>query len=374
MKRLIWLFIIVPILCSFFLSAPAQANSNIAISGSFYRYHFKLLPGESLKTPDVFVVVFNQDVKTIRVRLTPQIPSGVVMSLSQTEFDIPGKGEKRVEVGLIVDEHAVPGEHIISITADIQPTADSEGIAIVGSAQQQTKLTILGEAGEVKIATVGLHDEPLPAEIRLYQKTDGQLVPAGYSKVGSLQTRLAPGNYFVQAFYQETEVAKQEFTLAANEKKEIVLKAQLVFIQTFAVAPNYYEKNQEIAFAKISYAVKTFQPLKEAKAILNVSFKGVNEKTEIISLPAVDAGVFDGTYKYMPSQGWENGSYVFLMQVYSEGQLRAQSSEQVLEVKMPGPGNWLVVGLVIGAIVVLVLIIFFFFKRRKNKNKKEASR
>ena len=180
MKRLIWLFLIT-ILCTVFWSVPVQAGSNIAISGSFYRYHFKMLPGESLITPDVYIVVFNQDVEAIRVKLIPQIPPGVTIRLSQTEFEIPAKGEKRIEAGLIVDKQAVPGEYIISITADIQAAA-SEGIAIVGSAQQQAKLTILGEAGEVKITTLGLHDEVLPAEIRLYQKADGQLVPAGYSQ------------------------------------------------------------------------------------------------------------------------------------------------------------------------------------------------
>lgn len=291
------------------------------------------------------------------------------MELSQTEFDIPGKGEKNVEVGLIVDEHAVPGEHVISITAGIQSTV-SEGIAIVGSAQQQAKLTILGEAGEVKITTVGLHDELLPAEIRLYQKADGQLVPAGYSKIGTLETRLAPGDYFAQAFYQDVEVAKQDFILAANEKKEIILEAQLVFIQTFAVLPNC-KQDGEITFVKIPYAIKSLQELTNVKVILTAVFAGKTEEIEMISLPSLDEGVFDNTFQYVPANGWENGNYSFQMQVYSEEQLRVQSSEQLLEVKMPGPANLLVVGLIIGAIVVLVLIIIFI---RRKKNKKEGSR
>lgn len=367
MKRLIWLFLIA-ILCTLFLSVPAQANSNIAISGSFYRYHFKMLPGESLITPDVFVVVFNQGIEAITVKLIPQIPPGVAIRLSEAEFDIPAKGEKRVEAGLIVSEQAVPGEYIISITADIQ-TAATKGIAIVGSAQQQAKLTILGEAGEVKITTLGLHDEVLPTEIRLYQKADGQLIPAGYTKTGIIQARLAPGNYFAQAFFQDAEVAKQDFTLAANEKKEVVLRAQLVFIETFAVSPNYYEKNKKIAFVKVAYAVKTLQPLKSVKATLTVVFDGETEETDIISLAALDAGVFDNAFQYVPASGWENGVYHFVMRVYSEGQLRAQSSEQKLEVKMPEFVNWLVVGLSTGAILlVLVLIIFLVLKINKRRS------
>lgn len=355
MKRPIWLLMIVVLLILGFPS-PVRAESNIAISGSFYRQYFQMVPGETLSTPDVYVVVFNHGSETVDIQLTSQSPAGVKIIFSKTEFSIATHEEERIDVGMAVGKDVIPGDYTVSVTANIKESG--KGILVTGGAQQQAKLSVLGEAGSVDIETRLLTGELFQSEIHLYRKSDGQLSPVGLSENGKLVTRLTPGDYFVQAFYKDIEVAKQDFTLAVNEKKEIILQAQTIFIDGFSVIPNYYEGDKKIAFAKISYAIRNiYQPVKKIKAILIVNFNGgLLEETEIISLPNLDVGTMDGNYKYTPVRQWEDGSYGFKMQVFCDDQLYAQSPGKQLEVKIPGAINWVMIGII--AILVLLVAIF----------------
>ena len=149
LRNLVFLILIVITLLSFALPTPAEAQG-LAISGTFYRQHFQLLPGETLRTPDVYLVVFNHEDKDIRVKLTTQIPPGVEIMLDQNDFPIPSGEQRKVEVGVSVSTEAVPGEYTLAITAEVQP-AEGKGIMIAGAAEQRAKLTILGE--EAPVAT-----------------------------------------------------------------------------------------------------------------------------------------------------------------------------------------------------------------------------
>jgi len=364
------LTLVVIALLSFVLPMPVEAQG-IAISGSFYRHHFQLLPGESLSTPDIYVMVFNHYDKDIRVKLTPQTPPGIEILLAESEFSIPAGGQRKVELGVSISPKAVPGEYVIAISADVHPEG-GEGIVITGAAEQQAKLSIFGEAGEVHISTITPDGEPFRAELHLYQKLEGQLSPCGYSDTGELETRLVPGDYMVQAFFQETEVAREEFSLRADEKKDITLVAQTVFILGFSVAPNYFEDSGKIAFANIVYTIKNiYQPLKNVTTTLKVALNNeLLEEAEIISTPMLNVGSTAGSYKYTPPQGWQSGTYTFRMELYSQDKLYAQSPEKELKVSVPVPLariNWRLVGAIIGGLLIIVGIILAIRRRRKKE-------
>ena len=133
LRNFVPFILIVIVLLSFALPTPVAAQ-DIAISGTFYRHHFQLLPGESLSTPDIYVVVFNHDDKDLRIKLIPQAPQGVEIILAESDFLIPPGGQHKVEVGVRLSAEAIPGEYIIAVTAEVH--REGEGIVITSAAQQ----------------------------------------------------------------------------------------------------------------------------------------------------------------------------------------------------------------------------------------------
>lgn len=365
MEKTVKLFIAVLIWTSLVLPVTAEAQGGVAISGSFYRHHFQMLAGESLVTPNIYVMIFNQDSREANIKLTSQAPAGVEIILSSgTEFSIPPKGERKAEVGVRISPQAIPGEYNLVITAEVKK--GGEGIVINSAAQQQARLTIFGEAGAISLRTVNMEGEQFRAQVYLYQKVNGQLSPSGYSPNGELSSRLVPGNYMVQAFQDQQEVAKEEFAVKANETKEVVLVAKTVLIQGFSVVPAYDEGR--IVFAKAVYAIKTIQPLKNVKTDLRISLDGkFLEETEMIALPSLDVGVMDGSYKYSPAR-WQSGTYTFVLEVYSGGKLYSQSPVQELPVAIPTPPSvWIYVVIAILAFSIVLVLLGVLLKKKGRK-------
>ncbi len=374
-QRLVRVAMAVCLITLIILSFPGRvfagdSGTSIAISGTFYRQHFKLMPGESLQTPDIYVVVFNQGQEEVAVKLVPVAPTGVQILLAKTSFRIPAGKEAKVNVGVKVDQEAVPGNYLVVITAEIQHSSSGEGITITGAAQQQAKLTVLGEAGEVRIKTILPNKELFPSEIRLYQKENGQLLPFGYSDTGELKTRVPVGEYMVQAFYKEKEVAKEEFKIADNEEKELILTAHTVFIYGFAAVPVYGEDQKTIVSAKITYNIENiYRPLKNVKTSLVVNFAGHPlEEAGVLTLPTLDTGVTGGSYQYSPPAGWQNGLYDFKMAVYSDNLLYGESPVKELTVTIAKAGalSPLMIAIIVGAVVLIVLLIFILMRRRRD--------
>jgi hypothetical protein len=308
------------------LSGPASAQG-IAISGTFYRHRFQLIPGETISTPDIFVVVFNHDVEPIRVKLTTQSPPSVELLIAETEFSIPPGGDHIVEVGVRASPDAVPGEYTVAITADV--VREGTGIVVTTGAQQQAKLSIFGEAGTARITTVTYDGEPFTAELHVFQKVEERLSPVAYSPTGELETRLVPGDYMIQALYQGTEVAIEDFTIRADETLDIVVTARTVSVAGFSAVPNLFVDTEDIAFVKLVYSIKNiYQPEPNVRATLNVSLdKELLEEGEIFSLPTLDVGKTEGSYQYIPAQRWQKGNYAFKLELRSRetGVLIAES-------------------------------------------------
>ena len=346
------------------LTKPVTAQG-IAISGSFYRHHFQLVPGETISTPDIYVVIFNNGEESVNVRLISKTPPGVELLLTLSEFSIPSKGNRRIQVGVRVSTEATPGEYEISVGAEIIPE-EGRGVVITSAAEQRARLSIFGEAGDVHITTVTLEGELLACEVHLYQKLEDQLSPVGYSNEGEIIIRLVPGDYMVQAFFEGTEVAKEEFSLSAYEKKEIVLTAQTVLILGFNVVPSYLEDSGEISFANITYTIKNIhQVLKEITVKLSVTIGyDLLEEVEIFSVPTLDMGNMSGIYRYIPTQGWRSTIYTFSISLYSHGRLYARSLEKELTVSKtaaPSQIDWLYIGMIAIYIIFGALLIYALY-------------
>jgi hypothetical protein len=242
------------LLFTFLPTCAVQAQGGIAVSGSFARHHYKMLPGESIDTPHINVVFFNNYSYEITVKLTPRLPDGVKFHLESDEIIIPANSNITIPMGLTVGAGVTPDDYDIGLAADVQPDAET-GIAVVGSAELRTKLSIFGEAGRVKINTVTMTGEPIRATLNLSRKEDNALSPAGYSNTGSLEERLIPGTYVVVAYWEGDEIASDQFELAADEEKEITLNAQTVFINAFTAVPQGDEAGGKMASARLTSCI-----------------------------------------------------------------------------------------------------------------------
>jgi len=387
-KRKWWLrhlaaLIPIVMMLALFLPAPVYADGGIAISGNFYRQHFRLFPGESLISPDIYVTVFNNSEDGMRVKMSTQVPPGVEFILSPVEFTLPPGEQQKIEVGIELSPEAVPGEYEVGITADSYPETAEEGFMLAGAAQQEADLTIFGEAGSVSIVTLTHEGEPFTGVVRIFEQLESKSNLCGFSNTGTLDMRLAPGDYVVECYLEDTLVAEDSFTLAADEEKEITLIARAAFIVGVSAVPNYYTESKELAFANLEYTIKNiYQPLDDIEVVLKVNLDGTMlDEISIFSLSILNTGNTRASYNnYTPPDGWESGNYGFIMELYVQGEPYNQSEEVLLPTKIAQAGppggivtepedagtaiNWPIVGGIIGGVMLIVIIVAVIRKRR----------
>jgi hypothetical protein len=256
---------------------------------------------------------------------------GIELILPTTDLILPTGESQQIQVGISVGPQVPPGEYDLILTAEAY--REGEGIKLTGAAQLQAKLTVTAEAGEVDISTVSPQGENFTATIRLYKQVEGQNLACGYSETGKLSTKLTPGDYVVEAYYQGTKVAEQTFSLAVDEKKNITLIPQTVYVEGFAVVRNWHSDTGQFAFAKVVYTINnTYKPLKDFTAVLKVGLGDkLLDEIELISLPTLDIGkTKGGDYNYIPAQGWQDGTYNFKIALYGDGELCVQSPEVLM--------------------------------------------
>ena len=351
------------------LAVPAQAEGGFAISGSFYRQQFELPQGSTLKSPDVYVVVFNNSDSDLGVRLTSETPLGVKLILSEDDFQLKAGEQRKVEIGVEVSSEAVPGEYEISVTAEPYKKA-ATGIQIMGAARQEAKLTIVGEAASVEVTAVNPDGEPTVAMVKLVKQVGSQTFDFGYSETGSLKVRVSPGDYSASAYIAGKKLAEQSFSVAANEDKKIALEVRTIYFEGFGIVPNYDTKTHELAFAQVVYTINNlYQPFPEAKVVLKVNQDGAPlDEVTLATLSPLEKGRLGLNYNYVPGGGWEKAAYAFKLDLNIGGETYTSSQEETLEVStIPTHGssniNWLLIGGIAGGVLLVVIIVLLVRRR-----------
>lgn len=362
-RKLVGIAAVLVIAVSLFTPVPVQADSGgIAISGSFYRHHFKVVPGESIMSPHINVIVYNNYQHAIDVKIIANTPPGVHIELTEELLTLSAKSSVTFPVKLRVEDYVVPGNYTVGIYAEVIPQPGT-GIVITGSAEMRAQLAVFGEAGRVSIKTVTQEGEPFRGRIHLFHKLDNQLEPAGYSDTGELNERVIPGNYFVQVYWEGVEVAQREFALDADEDKDITLVVQTVFLEGFGVHPQFPENSRKIASARVSYNIKNvYVPLENASTMLRVYYKGkLLDELEMYAVPTLPLGTHSNRYTYIPPQGWKNGEYTFSISLFSGDQLYAETKEKALTVSSFNRFR----DVAVGSTALAGLIMFFIIWKRK---------
>ena len=366
--------ILIMLVLSLFFPTSVQAQG-MGLSGNFYRQHFELSPGETSLEEDVYVLVSNPSDSSVRVKMVTQTPEGVEFLLSQDDFTLAPGGEQKVNISVQVSQQAVPGEYTLNISAEAY--REGTGIKVTAGAQQQAKLSILGEAGTVIITAVTDEGDSFSALVGVYQEIEGKLSEIRSPQKGRLEARLTPGDYIAQAHCQDIKVAEESFSLVADEEKEVTLVCYTLCLSDFSVSPTY-SNDGELLSAKVAYTIANLdKPLKEVKAVLKVELDGKPlDETELTSFSNLDVGTTGGSYNYSPALGWQkNHAYSFTIELYAGDKLRYQSPPQEL---IPGqtrpagaapakpPINWHVVGGIIAGVVVMAVAVLLIKRRRAN--------
>lgn len=336
-----------------FVALSVKAENSFGISGTFTDYRYKMVPGESITTPDVYVMFFNNYDTEITVEYYTSGPEGVEFLFDNIPVKIPANKTVKVPISLKVDEKTVPGNYEIGVAAKVIPD-EVNGVILAPSTKLNATISILGEAGEFIIKTVDYQEEPFKSTIRLYREDDDGTYAVATSETGILEDRMVPGNYTAYAYYNEQEIGRKKFTLKANDDLEIILPVETVFIPTFSATAQFESNGELIRNAQLVYTIDNiFNPIENAKLILSVLRNEEKlETTELLAFPTLLVGKTEGRYSYIPSNAWENGVYTFKLQVLDQNnQVLANSFEQSILVDQ-FPFNWIPV--LIGTIGVLV--------------------
>jgi hypothetical protein len=337
---------------------PVQAQGGLAISGSFYRQNFEIPQGSSINSPEVYVVVFNNGETSLGIKMAFETPVGIKIKLSQSEFTLPPGGQQQVLVGVEVTKDVASGEYELTVTAQSYQKAGT-GIQISGAASQSAKLTVLGTSGTVKIQAVSPDGQPLVAAIRLYKTIAGQSSAIAYSETGTLETKVAPGNFTSAVYVGGEKQAEQSFSVAQDENKIITLSAATIYFEGFNFVPNYEKATGKLAFAQIVYTVKNlYKPVTHAEVVLEVNHEGQKlEDISLVNLSPLEMGNVGLNYNYIPSSGWVKGAYSFKLSLQIDGKPYTASQEQTLNVSGSFTREGGLNPLVIGGILAGVLLI-----------------
>jgi hypothetical protein len=360
------------LLASLFIPALAEAQGGIAISGSFYRQPLEIPQGCSVSGPSIYVVVFNNGNEELGVRMTTDTPTGVNITLSEDDFTIPASGQHKVMIGVEVSEDAVPGEYEIGVTAQSYKEGVA-GIQLMGAAGQSATLKVLGESALVKVTMVNPGGEPMVGVVRLFKVIEGQNYEFAYSATGMLEVRVSPGSFITSGYVGGEKLAEETFDIAADEEKTLILMVKTVYFEGFSIVPNYYTETGKLAFAQVVYTLNNlYQAYPDAEMVLKVTFDGTPlEETTVATLTPLEKGRVELKYNYIPSRGWVDGTYGFMLQLNLEGKSYVTTTEEQLTVI----GGGVVGGVsrsryyIIGGVVAAVIIggAYFLMRRRKTK-------
>lgn len=300
-----------------------EASGGFGVSGSFSNYHYRMVPGETIETPGVNVVFFNNYDIDIEVELSPNGPAGVTFLLDETIIEIPANSSISIPIGIEVDESAVPGEYTLGLSARVIPQTVS-GIQVVGAAELRTRLSIFGEAADLLIETFDVIGNPFTLNLRLFRVDGNTLAPVDESNTGILERRYVPGLYRVFAYFDGEEVARMDILLEDGDDINKQIIASTVFIDSFTVVPQFTDPNDLSTFttARMRYTIRNIYepptgPLQDIRLGMRVLFLdndlGTTEEAVIPFLPALS---FDGSFTYVPPGGWRSGLYEFQLFAY----------------------------------------------------------
>jgi hypothetical protein len=352
-----------------------SAAEGFGASGPFAGYHYKLVQGESIEIPQIYVIFFNNYNTEINVQLSATVPDGVTIDLESDLITMEANSIMEVPVRITTADDAAAGDYVIGVAAEVIPD-EINGIQIIGSAKLSARLSIYGEAGRYSIVTETTKGDPFEGDLTIYRKEDNNLLtPVGYSDDGTYSDRVIPGTYVAQVYYDGTKVVDYEFVINDGDDLDIVLVAKTVFITTFLVGPVFNDETELLQSAQIVYTIENiYEPINNARLMLVVERNGSPvDNIEILFTGYLGTGAFDGRYSYIPTNGWRAGDYSFKLEIYEDDIekqdtfLHDETDTKIFTIDRDIVEPYLDVWdfVLYGAILILIIVIIFLLIYRK---------
>ena len=359
-------------------SAAHAQQGGLAMAGTFYAQVFQIPPGGKVSAASVYVVVFNQAAEESQFEMSSVAPAGVEMVFSEAKFTLKPGQQKQVLISVQVSEQAVPGEYKLAakVTRVAVPVAGQVTFNTVVA--QQADLTITGESATVNVKVVSPSGEPVVSVVSLFKIVGGKDKELADSETGVLEAKVSPGSFRASASVGGEKLTEQNFEVAAGETKNIVLSGNTVSIGGFGVVPNYSNQNKKLVFVNVVYTINNFyQPMPSVEIILLVSLDGKPlEKISLATFESLNTGRTGGSYNYIPSTGWQNGEYSFLLELYTKGELYTKTLEvkQLVKSTAATSGNTTIILVSLAIGIALIVLTVFFLRRRKKRKQAKSER
>jgi hypothetical protein len=149
----------------------------------------------------------------------------------------------------------------------------------------------------------------------------------------------------------------------------VVKEALTAELALAGIYPVYDTETHQLSFAKLIYQVDgSSEPMADVELMLKVSLDGeLIEEVSLLSVSNIGEEGAAGILDYMPSEGWQSGTYAFEAELYTGGELYAVVMEE-MEVTADteaGEVSWAILGMIIGAALFAIAGTMFYILRRR---------
>jgi hypothetical protein len=135
------------------------------------------------------------------------------------------------------------------------------------------------------------------------------------------------------------------------------------------IQPEYI--NNQIVSIKGDYEIKNpKQEAEEGELLLKVYLDGEPLESKKINTGVITgARSLNGSFDYMPTSGWVNGTYTVSMELYYDGVISSVSPSNILEIKTGKVTvvSWYVLGLIISVMLMVATITIVVILRRRSE-------
>jgi hypothetical protein len=311
-------------------SIRVQGNLlSISITGNnFGGQTFKMVSGERFLPGETTVEIGNTSNIAYDIKLKTSVVDENGQPVEGVTFDfdddlvvelLPSESYKIV-VAFTLDENMLPGKYSMTIGADIVPD-QTRGIVAVSGVTQKATLEVFGEAGSVAFNLLDVLGDAFFGRITVYRVNGTSL-----NEVSNIDfndrylDRLVPGDYVVVVNYpfnnQQVEVLRERFTLKNNDNLSFTYTVKTVFIDAYTFSSTN-NADGLLLNATINYRLRNVYEIYTNVVVkLAVSFNGTPLETlDIQNISSFDVGILDLRYSYAPANGWQDGTYSFVLSV-----------------------------------------------------------
>jgi hypothetical protein len=378
--------------------APAVAQGEITMSGSFKDQKFDMTQYSSVSGPGIYVTVFNRSNEDCRITMRPVVmynsgldqggntiwllsPPDVTINLTSDNltcdnFTLQAGGQREIKVGVTVGP-ATLGQYQLQVNAC--PWEVSGGVPIGDEVGQSTTLQVRSEAATVVVDTVSPGGQPVTTEISLFKVVDRDEYEYAYSNDGHLEAKVSPGNFLIKAYVYEGETpTEQRFNVGVGEEKRVTLAVNSIFFREFKPFRAATMQTGEFNRVEIAYTIaNVYQTVASAEVRMVVTFNGTQlEGVRLLRLGVLEKGDLSAQSPYWAGGRWHNGTYGFRLYLYVEGHPYTWTEEETLDVGGVAKSwlwiVWVILG-VLGAGGLLGVLGFFLWKRGDGLTKAEKN-